>query len=101
MDVGRLNSQRDEEGIAQFITEYEHFKFPYNISYPKQLKYDEDEDGNEIVQILIKIYLNISLALTMSRYITKRNLKFVQISITTSTLDNIKKVRTVSLLLLL
>ena len=37
----------------------------------------------------------------MSRYITERNLKFVQISITTSTLDNIKKVRRVSLLILL
>ena len=37
----------------------------------------------------------------MSRYITKRNLKFVQISITTSTLDNIKKVRRVSLFILL
>ena len=37
----------------------------------------------------------------MSRYITERNLKFVQISITTSTLDNIKKVRRVSLFILL
>ena len=37
----------------------------------------------------------------MSRYFTKRNLKFVQISITTSTLDNIKKVRRVSLFILL
>ena len=54
MDVGRLNSQRDEEGIAQFITEYEQFKFPYSISYPKQLEYDEDEDGvgNEMIRII-------------------------------------------------
>ena len=54
MDVGRLNSQMDEEGIAQFITEYEQFKFPYDISYPKQLKDDEDEDGvgNEMIQII-------------------------------------------------
>ena len=53
VDVGRLNSQRDEEGIAQFITEYEQFKFPYSISYPKLLKYeDEDGVGNQMIKII-------------------------------------------------
>ena len=59
MDVGRLNSERDKEGIAQFLADYEHFKFPYNnISYPKQLKGNGNISSSLIIEESILIDLD-------------------------------------------
>ena len=36
VDVSRLHSEK--EGLAEIISDYEKFKYPYNLTYPRTMK---------------------------------------------------------------
>ena len=38
MDVNKLHSDSSEEEMIEFVADYEKYKFPYNITYPEQIK---------------------------------------------------------------
>ena len=82
VDVQRLDGVRDEEGMAKFIRDYERYKYPDwdNLTYP---------EGMKSKRLFVFYYLHIPLFQDLK---FKSHLKFVQISISTSTFDNIKKV---------
>ena len=81
MDIWKLSSSvKDKDGLATFIWEYEKYKDPHNVNqyYPDAMK--------GAISVFPHCILQSSSDLRFSS-----RLKYVQISIRTSTFDKISK----------
>ena len=86
VDVERLPSTKNEEGLAGLLALYENIKYPHhnNISYPTAMKGENHTEvtptpTNDTVLFLVLEF--------------KNRLKFVKISFSSSIFDSITKVR--------
>ena len=84
VDVERLPSTKNEEGLAGLLALYENIKYPHhkNIRYPTAMKgenHTEVTPTNDRVSFLVLEF--------------KNRLKFVKISFSSSIFDSITKVR--------
>ena len=82
MEAEKTETIREEEVLAEFLTDYENYKFPdgSNISFPHSMRGIQRE----------KLFNSL---LVFSGLKFKSNLKFIKISISTSVYENISKVR--------
>ena len=91
MGVERPYSVIDEKELVNFFADYENFKYPdgSNLTFPQAMAGEYDRfDSIEFS----KIKLLLKLLIVELQFTSK--LKFVQISVSISTFDRIKKVKT-------
>ena len=83
MEAEKTETIREEEVLAEFLTDYENYKFPdgSNLSFPQSMT----------MRGIQRKLINSLLVFTGLEF--KSNLKFVKISISTSVYEIISKVR--------